>query len=130
MRTYFKENGIRGFIRDTQDVFTQISKRLADGSMNVFKTRHKKITIFVLIGVVIGISISLYKQGQSQRTGYLTSLKELIDNEQYGKALSLIPAVEAAHKSFLYPAFTDTSGVFKKEAWIKDSLYLVAGIHS
>lgn len=127
MRTYFKENGIRGFIRDTQDVFTQISKRLADGSMNVFKTRHKKITIFVLIGVVIGISISLYKQGQSQRTGYLTSLKELIDNEQYGKALSLIPAVEAAHKSFLYPAFTDSLESLKKKL-DKDSLYLVAGI--
>lgn len=127
MRTYFKENGIRGFIRDTQDVFAQISKQLADDYMNIYKGRHKKLIVFTLMVIFVVIPISLYKRGQSQRSGYLTSLKELIDNEQYGKALSLIPAIEEAHKSFLYPAFTDSLESLKKKL-DKDSLYLVAGI--
>lgn len=127
MWTYFKENGFTGFIRDAQDVFAQISKQIADNCMNVYKNRLKKLIVYTLIAVCVGTTISLYKRGQSQRSGYITSLKELVDNEQYGKALSLIPVVEAAHKSFLYPAFTDSLGSLKKKL-DKDSLYLVAGI--
>lgn len=127
MWIYFKENGLRGFIRDAQNVFAQTVKKLIYGFGNIFKKNLKKFVIYILIGIAIGVVITFYKLGKSQRLEYIDSLNELVKNDQFGKALSLIPAIEDAHKSFLYPSFTYRLESIKKKL-DKDSLYLISRI--
>jgi len=109
---------IHNFVPATKRIFIKLCHLIPQyyhTAVHHFKDNNRKYIKFLLylifyslLFLALNFLLTSYNSGKDNRQKWLSHINNLLENEQYAKASSLIADLDAEHSSFIYPFFADS----------------------